>query len=65
MYLMERKDAPLRIQAAENAVGIRTELSRHVSLRYGIYIMHKAINASECMINKKPKQGQEVGMERV
>lgn len=54
---METKDAPLSIQASKNAEGDRTGLSRHVSLRYCVYIMHKERNASECMINKKPKHG--------
>lgn len=44
-------------EAAENADGNKTEHSS--CLRYCICIMHKARNASECMINKKPNHGTE------
>lgn len=42
-------------EAAESADGNSTGLASR--LRYGICIMHKARNASLCMINKKRKHG--------
>lgn len=51
VYDGRKKDAPLSIHAAENAEGNRT-----ADMKYGIYIMHKARYASECMINKKSKR---------
>lgn len=55
LYLMGEKMMLLCTEAAESADGNRTGLGSR--LRYGICIMHKARNASECMINKKPKHG--------
>lgn len=57
LYLMRESDAPLYTQAAENTDVSPTKIRKHVELRPGKYIMNKARNASECMINKKHGAG--------
>lgn len=54
---MGNSDAPLSIQAAENTDVHGAEIRSHVTLRHGKYIMYKARNASECMINKNHGAG--------